>query len=106
MDFVFWKPQTFFSLHVPKDHGSLTLKEFVTESFSPPLISLRPREEKWCTENIHTRYYNLYKKKIGVKPVIGLFLPKMYSKIMCSPNLYLTKIKQLFMEVNFIMKSK
>lgn len=30
----------------------------------------------------------------------------MYSKITCSPSLYLTKIKQLFMEVNFLMKSK
>lgn len=52
MDFEFLKPQISFS-PVPKDHGSLTLKEFVTESFSPSLTS-PDVEEKWCTENIHT----------------------------------------------------
>lgn len=52
MDFVFSKPQTSFS-PAPKDHGSLTLKEFVTESLFPSLINLRSIEEKWFTENIH-----------------------------------------------------
>lgn len=45
---------------------------------------------------------------IGVKAVIGLFLTtmtySMQSKIMCSSNLFLTKIKHHFMEVNFIHK--
>lgn len=105
MDFAFLKPQTSFS-PVPKDHGSLTLKEFVTESFSPPLISLRYRRKMVHRKHTYTCYYNLCKKIIGVIPVIGLFLPKIYSKIMCSPNLYRTKIKQFLMEVNLIMKSK
>lgn len=109
--FVFLKLQTSFS-PVPRDRGSMTLKEFVTDkiifsSTDKSRISIRKMVHR---KHTYSCYYNFYKIIIGVQLVIGLFLPtmtySMQTKIMCSSNLFLTKIKHLFMDVNFIKKFK